>query len=134
MDGALLISRGGRTGGACNLGLGEGTTGASVGSSLKIESTRSRLPPLSCPLLGGVVGAMLIRISASRVESWFVFSRRIARWVAARAVGDGGRGAGFIAWATDRGIVGTLTEDTTGPVCTRIESHRQGKNYEIKQT
>jgi hypothetical protein len=108
------------------MGLAEGTTGASVGSSLKIESIRNRLPPLSCmscPLLGNVVGPKLIKISASRVESWFVFSRRIARWVAARAVGDGGRGAGFIACATDRGIVGTLTEDTTGPVCTRIESH-----------
>ena len=68
---------------------------------------------------------MLIRISASRVESWFVFSHRIiARWVVARAVGDGGRGAGFIAWATARGIVGTLTEDATGPVCTGIQSHR----------
>jgi hypothetical protein len=47
----------------------------------------------------------------------------MARWVAARAVGDGGRGAGFIAWATARGIVGTLTEDTTGPVGARVKLH-----------
>jgi hypothetical protein len=60
---------------------------------------------------------MPIKISASRVDSWFVFSRLIARCVAALACGDGGRGAGFIACATDRGIVGTLTEDTTGPAC-----------------
>ena len=39
----------------------------------------------------------------------------MARCVAARAFGDGGRGAGFMAWATAKGIVGTLTEDTTGP-------------------
>jgi hypothetical protein len=51
-----------------------------------------------------------------------VFSRRVARWVAARAVGDGGRGAGFMAWATARGMVGTLTEDTTGPVSADIKN------------
>jgi hypothetical protein len=38
----------------------------------------------------------------------------MARCVAARAVGDGGRGAGFMACATAKGIVGTFTEDTTG--------------------
>jgi hypothetical protein len=66
VDGALLISRGGRTGGGDNVGLIDGTTGASVASSLKKELIRSRLPPLSLP---GPVGPKLIRISASRVES-----------------------------------------------------------------
>jgi len=65
VDGALLTSRGGRTGAACDLGLVEGTVGASVSSSLKNDSIRRRLPPL----LGGVVGARLIKISASRVDS-----------------------------------------------------------------
>jgi hypothetical protein len=66
VDGALLISRGGRTGGADNVGLAEGTTGASVASSLKKELIRSRLPPPSFP---DAVGPKLIKISASRVES-----------------------------------------------------------------
>jgi len=35
--------------------------------------------------------------------------------VASRAVGDGGRGAGFIACATIKGMVGMLHDDTTGP-------------------
>lgn len=35
--------------------------------------------------------------------------------MAARAKGEGGRGDGFIAWATVKGIVGMLLEDTTGP-------------------
>jgi hypothetical protein len=43
----------------------------------------------------------------------------MARCVAARAVGDGGRGAGFMACATANGMVGTFTEDTTGPACLR---------------
>jgi hypothetical protein len=51
---------------------------------------------------------------ASRVDGWSVFSRLIARCVAARAVGEGGRGAGFIACATIKGMVGILTDDTTG--------------------
>ena len=57
-----------------------------------------------------------MRIRASRVESWFGFSRRNAFCVAARAVGEGGLGAGFIACATVSGMVGILTEDTTGSV------------------
>jgi hypothetical protein len=56
-----------------------------------------------------------MRIRASRFESWLGFSRRIAFWVASRAVGEGGRGAGFIACATLRGIVGMLHDETTGP-------------------
>ena len=68
VDGALFISRGGRTGGACDLGLAEGTSGASASSSVKNESIRRRLPPASLPV-GDVVGARLIRISASRVDS-----------------------------------------------------------------
>lgn len=56
----------------------------------------------------------IIRTLASRVDSWLGFSRRRAFCVAARAVGEGGRGAGFMAWATMRGIVGILQEETTG--------------------
>lgn len=33
--------------------------------------------------------------------------------MASRAVGEGGRGAGFIACATTKGIVGTLQEEMT---------------------
>ena len=36
--------------------------------------------------------------------------------MASRAVGEGGRGAGFIVCATAKGIVGMLHEDTTGPI------------------
>ena len=36
--------------------------------------------------------------------------------MASRAVGEGGRGAGFIVCATAKGIVGILHEDTTGPI------------------
>ena len=50
----------------------------------------------------------------SRTDGSLVFSRRRALCVAARAEGDGGRGAGFIAWATTKGIVGILHEDITG--------------------
>jgi hypothetical protein len=57
-----------------------------------------------------------MRTRASRDESWLGFSRRSAFCIAARAVGDGGLGAGFIACATVSGIVGMLTEDTTGSV------------------
>lgn len=57
-----------------------------------------------------------IKICASRVDNWFGSPRRRAFCVAARAVGEGGRGAGFIACATVRGIVGILHEDTTGSI------------------
>lgn len=40
--------------------------GSSASSSLKNDSIRGRLPP---SLLGDVGGAMLIKISASRVDS-----------------------------------------------------------------
>jgi hypothetical protein len=56
---------------------------------------------------------MPIRIFASRVLSWFGFSRRVARWAASRAPGDGGRGAGFIVCATASGIVGMFTDEIT---------------------
>jgi hypothetical protein len=56
-----------------------------------------------------------ISTRASRLESWLGFSRRIAFCVAARWVGDGGRGAGFIACATTRGMVEMFTDDMTGP-------------------
>ena len=36
--------------------------------------------------------------------------------MAARAEGEGGRGAGFIACATVKGIVGILQDDTTGAI------------------
>lgn len=52
---------------------------------------------------------------ASRLESWFGFSRLRAFWVAARCEGEGGRGAGFMAWATVSGMVGMLHDETTGP-------------------
>jgi len=55
-----------------------------------------------------------IRMRASRLDSWLGFSRRSAFCVASRAVGDGGRGEGFIACATIRGIVGILQDDMTG--------------------
>ncbi len=51
---------------------------------------------------------------ASRVDrppaSW-----REALWAAAIAVGEGGRGAGFMACATIKGIVGMLQDEITGP-------------------
>lgn len=68
------------------------------------------LPPFGNPM----------RTRASRLESWWGFSRRSAFWVASLAPGDGGRGAGFIAWATMSGIVGILHEDTTGPAMATI--------------
>lgn len=34
--------------------------------------------------------------------------------MAARAAGDGGRGTGFMAWATTSGMVGILHEEITG--------------------
>ena len=55
-----------------------------------------------------------MRMRASRVDSWFGFSRRRAFCVAARWVGDGGRGAGFMVCATARGIVGMLQDEITG--------------------
>ena len=73
----------------------------------------------SCPLSMRVAlseDGSPMRMRASRVESWLGFSRRSAFCVAARAVGDGGLGAGFIACATVSGMVGMLTEDTTGSV------------------
>ena len=58
--------------------------------------------------------ALRPKTRVSRVDSCSVFSRRSALCVAARAEGEGGRGAGFMACATTRGIVGILQEDTTG--------------------
>jgi hypothetical protein len=116
VEALFLNSRGGRTGGGdSRVGLLDGEMGSTAGNSLlKKDSSRRRPLSLSCKY--GSTGDEIppIKISASRVESWFVFSRLIARCVAALAPGDGGRGAGFIAWATARGMVGTLTEDTTG--------------------
>ena len=40
---------------------------------------------------------------------------RIARCTASRCVGEGGRGAGFIACATVSGMVGRLADEMTGP-------------------
>jgi hypothetical protein len=98
----FLSSRGGRTGGGdCKVGLLDSKIGSTAGNSLlKKDSSRRRLPAFlslsgECGLTGDEIPP--IRISASRVESWFVFSRLIARCVAALAPGDGGRGAGFIA-------------------------------------
>ena len=79
----------------------------------KTESRRWRSPVEPTPM----------RTWASRVLSWLVFSRRRAFWVAARCVGEGGRGAGFIAWATCRGIVGMLTDDTTGSASMKMREY-----------
>lgn len=49
------------------MGLFEGAMGASASSSLKNESIRRRLPPLSFPLVDD--GDRLIKISASRIDS-----------------------------------------------------------------
>ena len=80
---------------------------APIASLLKNESNRARSSLASLPLRP-------ISTRASRLDSWSGCSRRIAFCVAARAEGDGGRGAGFIACATTSGIVGMLHEDTTG--------------------
>jgi hypothetical protein len=82
----------------------------SMASVVKNESNRARSsfgPSL-------VAKPVSMRTRASRVDGWSVFSRLIARCVAARAVGDGGRGAGFMACATIKGMVGILHEETTG--------------------
>jgi hypothetical protein len=65
---------------------------------------------------------------ASRLDSWLGLSRRRAFCVASRAVGDGGRGDGFIACATIRGIVGILQDDMTGstsPLSNQVGDARQ---------
>ena len=61
----FLNSRGGRTGGACVLGLGDGLRGPTASSSLKNDSTRG-LPFGPC---GGGADGIPIKISASRVDS-----------------------------------------------------------------
>ena len=89
----------------------------SAGWFAKKDSSLTR--SLSCPSSTRVAlseDGSPMRMRASRVESWLGFSRRSAFCVAARAVGEGGLGAGFIACATVSGIVGMLTEDTTGSV------------------
>lgn len=88
----------------------------------------SSLTRSSCP--SSIRGALSedgspMRMRASRVESWLGFSRRSAFCVAARAVGEGGLGAGFIACATVSGMVGMLTEDTTGSVIARKHWRRE---------
>jgi hypothetical protein len=45
--------------------------------------------------------------------------------VASRAPGEGGRGAGFIACATVRGIVGMLHEEMTGPGDARCQNAKK---------
>ena len=61
-----------------------------------------------------LLGIPMRSTCASRLDSWFGFSLRSAFCVASRAVGEGGRGAGFIACATVKGMVGMLHEDMTG--------------------
>ena len=78
-------------------------------------------PALASPLLGKPINTR-----ASRLESWLGFSRRRAFCVASRAPGDGGRGAGFIVWATARGIVGMLQDETTGPKARLACAHDYG--------
>jgi hypothetical protein len=39
-----------------------------------------------------------------------------------------------MAWATARGIVGTLTEDTTGSVSTQLDRVAEGKFTRMKHT
>jgi hypothetical protein len=55
-----------------------------------------------------------ISTRASRLDNLSGFSRSRAFCIASRAVGDGGRGAGFMACATISGIVGMLHDDITG--------------------
>jgi hypothetical protein len=89
----------------------------SAGWFAKKDSSLTR--SLSCPSSVRVAlseDGSPMRMRASRVESWLGFSRRSAFCVAARAVGEGGLGPGFIACATVSGMVGMLTEDTTGSV------------------
>ena len=67
----------------------EGLLSPSVAALLKKESNRARSSLASVTLRP--------KIRVSRVDSCSTFSRRRALCVAARAEGDGGRGAGFIA-------------------------------------
>ena len=94
--------------------LADGVSGGLEEATLfvKKESRRARSP--SPFVVGLSLPAMPMRICASLLDNWFGLSRRWARWVAALAVGEGGRGEGFIACATGRGIVGMLLDDTTG--------------------
>jgi hypothetical protein len=90
-----------------------GTAGAGASSRNDDGRRRSSMGTATgCPFLSWP--GMPMRICASRVESWFGLSRRVARCVASRAAGDGGRGAGFIVCATCSGIVGMFTDEITG--------------------
>ncbi len=109
-----LSSRDGR-GGAGLLGVAkdfpESAPLIETASFVKNDSSLVRSPPFD-PF--SLLGIPKRRTWASRWESCSGFSLRRAFCVASRAVGEGGRGAGFIACATVRGIVGMLHEDMTG--------------------
>src|SRR5258706_10994061 len=77
-------------------------------------------PPESGPARGGggervPSPSTPIRTRASRGESSIGAPARMARCTASRCVGEGGRGAGFIACAMVSGMVGTLADEMTGP-------------------
>ncbi len=77
-------------------------------SFVKKDSSLARSP------FGSLLGIPMRSTCASRLDSWCGFSLRMAFCVASRAVGEGGRGAGFIACATVKGMVGILHDDITG--------------------
>lgn len=95
-------------------GAGDLGTPADIGSLLATASLLKNDSRRALSSLPSALDGRPIRIRASRLDSWLGFSRRRAFWVASRAVGDGGRGAGFIACATIRGMVGMLHDEMTG--------------------
>jgi hypothetical protein len=60
--------------------------------------------------------AIPIRTFASRLDKPLESPCRDALCAAATAVGDGGRGAGFMDCAMLRGMVGMLHDEMTGPM------------------
>lgn len=81
-------------------------------SAVSFVKNESNLP---LPFLRSSEDGRPMRIQASPLDSWFGFSLLKAFCVASRAVGEGGRGAGFTAWATSNVIVAIiLTDDMTG--------------------
>lgn len=109
---------------------GRGGTGAGALLSGSIGSKNVSKRPLSsfgCNTPVSDAGSPM-STRASLLESWLGFSLRRAFCVAARAEGEGGRGAGFIACATVRGIVGILQDDTTGSEKTYLSTNHYEKD------
>lgn len=69
--------------------------------------------PLSIAPEAGSTDAPM-SLAASVAESVFGLLVRLAFWTLTAEVGEGGRGGGFIDWATDSGMVLMLLEDVTG--------------------